>query len=102
MAVSSALVFGMVLLAGPASQAASVAAVPSNPGAVHASTRQYLGPTNPRQTLELVLVLQPRHADSLDADIQAMYTPGSSTYHQFLTPEQFTARYGATQATYDS
>lgn len=29
---------------------------------------------------------------------QAIYTPGSSEYHQFLTPDQFTARFGPSQA----
>ena len=39
-----------------------------------------------------------RNADKLDALIQAQQTKGSAQYHQWLTPAQFAATFGPTQA----
>ena len=45
----------------------------------------------------MVLVLQPSaaQADSLDALLEALQNPASRYFHQWLTPEQFAERFGA-------
>lgn len=35
---------------------------------------------------------------AMERDVAAIYTPGSSTYHQFLTPDQIVQRYGPSTA----
>jgi kumamolisin len=35
---------------------------------------------------------------AMERDVAAIYTPGSSTYHQFLTPDQIVQRYGPSAA----
>ena len=49
------------------------------------------------QLERLVLVLQPDAAQQseLDALVEAQHTPGSPYYHQWLTPEEYGARFGA-------
>src|SRR5947209_16802271 len=54
-------------------------------GALPASTR-----------LQLTVVLKPRDPAALAAFAQAVSTPGSSVYHDYLTPAGFSARFGAT------
>jgi kumamolisin len=39
-----------------------------------------------------------QHRDQLEKDLQALHDPSSSSYHKWLTPAEFTARYGATPA----
>jgi subtilase family serine protease len=48
--------------------------------------------------LRLTVGLTPQNRAALDALIKAQATPGSPEYGQYLTPDQFTARFGATQA----
>jgi subtilase family serine protease len=50
---------------------------------------QLLGAANASQTLNLSIGLQPRDPAGLDSLLSAMYTPGSSTYHHYLTPDDF-------------
>jgi kumamolisin len=51
---------------------------------------------NTRITVTVSLKLS--NADQLDPLMQALYTPGSPQYRQFLTPEQFKARFGPSPA----
>jgi len=53
------------------------------------------------QTMQLDVVLPLRDPAGLKAFLQQVYNPGSPIYRQFLTPEQFTERFGPTQADYD-
>ena len=48
----------------------------------------------------MVLVLQPDAAQQkeLDSLVEAQHTPGSPYYHQWLTPEEYGARFGASAA----
>lgn len=56
----------------------------------------------PRQAaLNLDLVLPLRDAAGLDTFLADLYDPASSSYRHFLTPAEFTARFGPTQAQYD-
>ena len=52
--------------------------------------------------MDLDLVLPLRDAADLDKFLADLYNPASSSYRQFLTVEQFTARFGPTQADYDA
>src|SRR5215469_9157706 len=58
-----------------------------------------LGATPADRSLNLVISLEPRDSAAEAAALKAMYTPGSATYHQFLTPAQFAAQYGAAPTT---
>ncbi|WP_130619473.1 S53 family peptidase [Dyella amyloliquefaciens] len=55
-----------------------------------------LGKSNPNQVVNVTLVLKLHNQADLENYIQRSVTPGDALYHQFLTTEQFSARYGAT------
>jgi subtilase family serine protease len=48
--------------------------------------------------LQLAVTLKPQNASAEQAALKAMYTPGSATYHKFLTPAQWEAAYAPTTA----
>jgi subtilase family serine protease len=48
--------------------------------------------------LHLTVVLKPRDPAGLASYAEAVSTPGSSVFHDYLTPSQFAERFGATQA----
>jgi len=50
--------------------------------------------------LKLALCLPLRNAPALTNLLKALYTPGSPEYHHFLTPKEFTARFGPTPEDY--
>ena len=52
------------------------------------------------QVLQLDLVLPVRDAAGLDRFLGEVYDPGSANYQRFVTPEEFTARFGPTAADY--
>jgi subtilase family serine protease len=54
------------------------------------------------QSMPLILVLPLRNQAALDAFLQELYDPSSRSYRQFLTVEQFTAKFGPTQEDYDT
>jgi len=54
------------------------------------------------QVLNLDLVLPLREQAELDAFLADVYNPKSTNYRHFLTPEQFTERFGPSQADYDA
>ncbi|HMC38845.1 MAG TPA: S53 family peptidase [Acidimicrobiales bacterium] len=58
-----------------------------------------VGPAPVTQQLNLVISLRPRHQAAETAALRAMYTPGSATYHQYVTPAEWTAAYGPTAST---
>ncbi len=49
--------------------------------------------------ITVTVSLKLSNAEQLDPLVQALYTPGSPQYRQFLTPEQFIARFGPSPAT---
>jgi subtilase family serine protease len=53
------------------------------------------------QVLQLDLVLPLRDPAGLRSFLADVYNPGSPNYRHFLTPQQFTARFGPTQGQYD-
>jgi subtilase family serine protease len=50
--------------------------------------------------LQLAIGLPLHNQDQLDGLIGQLYDPHSTNYHQFLTPEEFTARFGPTEQEY--
>ncbi len=82
----------------------------------HASARQVLpghqpatvariqpvGRLAPTNQLHLAIGLPLRDPAALDALLQDLYNPASRNYRRFLTPAQFTARFGPTEADYQA
>ena len=54
------------------------------------------------QVLNLDIVLPLRDPAGLDSFLAALNDPSSASYHQYLTPAEFTARFGPTQQDYDA
>jgi kumamolisin len=54
------------------------------------------------QTMQLDVVLPLSDPEGLKAFLQQVYNPASPSFRQFLTPAEFTARFGPTQADYDA
>jgi len=52
--------------------------------------------------MRLVLVLPHRNQAGLESLLQELYDPASPSYRQFLTVEEFTARFGPSQEDYDA
>ncbi len=61
-----------------------------------------LGEMPANQTMQLDVVLPLSDPAGLKAFLQQVYNPASGSFRQFLTPAQFTARFGPTQADYDA
>ena len=61
-----------------------------------------LGRLEAQTALRVGLTLPLRNQDKLAELLRRQYTPGDPLYHQFLTPPDFTAQYGPTQADYDA
>ena len=57
-------------------------------------------PANQAMQLDIVLAL--RDQAGLDAFLKDLYNPYTSSYRQFLTPAEFTERFGPTQEDYDA
>ena len=58
------------------------------------------GPLQATQSLALTLGLPLRDQAGLDSLLQELYDPASPNYRHFLTPEQFTERFGPTKEDY--
>jgi len=52
----------------------------------------------PGELKSITVSLQLRNQDQLDQFLKDLQTPGSASYHKYLTPEQFAAQFGPTQA----
>jgi subtilase family serine protease len=61
-----------------------------------------LGRLPASQVMQLDIVLQLRDPEGLKAFLEELYDPNSRIYHQFLTPKEFTERFGPTQAESDT
>ncbi len=57
-------------------------------------------PANKTMHFDVVLAL--RHQPELKNFLQELYDPHSSSYKQFVTPQEFTARFGPSQEDYDA
>jgi len=63
---------------------------------------QPLGRLPANQVMQLDVVLQLSDPEGLNAFLEALYDPNSGIYHQYLTPAEFTVRFGPSQAEYDA
>ena len=61
-----------------------------------------LGTMNRSQRLNLAIGLPLRNPAALDALLRQLYDPASPNYHHYLTPEQFTERFGPTEEDYQA
>jgi pseudomonalisin len=59
-----------------------------------------LGPAPAGTRVEVVITMTPPNQSAERAAYTAMYTPGNPAFHHFLTPAQFSARFGVSSATY--
>jgi subtilase family serine protease len=60
-----------------------------------------LGALGAGHRLELSIALAPRHQAALDALSRAVYLPSSASYHHYLTPAQYRARFAPSTADVD-
>ena len=74
------------------------------PGHVPAAVAQAqpLGPVSASQPISLTLTLPLRNQTALTDLLRRLYDPKDPLYGQYLTPAQFTASFGPTQADYSS
>lgn len=72
------------------------------PQAVSGGIAHLISPLPIAQRLNLALVLQLRDEAALRALVQQIYDPHSSSYHKYLTEQQFVERFSPTQADYDA
>jgi kumamolisin len=63
---------------------------------------QSLGRLPATQTMDLDFMLALRHQPELENFIQELYDPTSPSYRQYLTVEEFTARFGASKEDYEA
>ena len=61
-----------------------------------------IGHENSADHLQLAIGLPLRNQDELTNLLQQIYDPASTNYHHYLTPEEFTARFGPTEADYQA
>jgi hypothetical protein len=54
------------------------------------------------QRLKLAIGVTPRDEQGLDTFVQELYNPASPNYRHYLTPEQFTAKFGPTAQDYQA
>ena len=108
----NAALAGAALMVGSAGTTAAMASTGGTTAAtswVSTATQAYntfgaqlLGSAPADQPLNLVIALKPRNQAAENAALKALYTPGSASYHQYLTPAQFAASYAPTSATVDA
>ncbi len=63
---------------------------------------QLVGRLPATQSMGFDIVLALRHQPELENFLQELYDPSSSSYRHFLTPQEFTARFGPSQEDYDA
>ncbi len=79
-----------------------VALAGSMPPSARLRSAHLLGRLDAQTPLRVGLILPLRNQDKLAELLRRQYTPGDPLYHHFLTPPDFTALYGPTQADYDA
>ena len=101
LAAVGALVGAGLLSAAPALAATSSDApvAPTATQAVPLENATALGPVAPTQTMNVSVVLSARNGSQLQAMAQAVSTPSSPDFGQFLSPAQVQADYSPTAAT---
>ncbi len=70
--------------------------------AVSSAQVAWLGHLPATQSMQLNIALPLRNQSELDELLQQLYDPQSPSYHQFLSVEEFTERFGPSQEDYDA
>ena len=70
--------------------------------AVVTGEAQSLGRLPAAQTMKFDVVLALRHAPELKNFLDDIYDPTSKNFHQYVTPKEFTARFGPSQEDWDA
>ena len=70
--------------------------------AVVSGEAQSVGRLSASQLMHFDVVLALRHQPELENFLQEIYDPSSPNYHHFVTPEEFTERFGPSQEDYDA
>jgi len=70
--------------------------------AVRSNAIQPAGRLSSTQVMSLDIVLPLRDKAGLDAFVEDLYNPSSSSYHHYLTVPEFTEKFGPTQTDYDA
>jgi subtilase family serine protease len=78
----------------PAQSASNSTLANSTPGFIKASTD--LGAADPSQSIDVTLALTSKNSAALNRFVNDVRTPGTGSYHQFLTPAEFVEQFGAT------
>jgi Pro-kumamolisin, activation domain/Carbohydrate binding module (family 6) len=100
---SLSVLAAVLLVATVSSQAQKQSLLTSHTRPAVASGQARLADRLPAsQTMRLVLTLPLRNQEELDGLIEDLYNPSSSSYRQFLSVDEFTARFGPTQEDYDT
>lgn len=86
------LVCGL-LLAGAMQAIGAVAADPSTTQSDIPRAEQRIGRTDSQRKITLAVPLKVKDAAGLDAFIKDLYDPSSPTFHHYLTPKEYTARF---------
>ncbi|MDP9224426.1 MAG: protease pro-enzyme activation domain-containing protein, partial [Actinomycetota bacterium] len=63
---------------------------------------QLVGHARASGTVYVSVYLSQRHQGALDSLLLALQTKGSDQYHQFLSPAEFAAQFGASKSTIDA
>ena len=97
-ATLAAVTLGGTGLAQVAGAAPTTRWVATATTAIHLKDAKLLGKLATDRPLSVALALAPRDRAAVDRAVKAMYTPGSSTFHRFITPAQWNAQYAPTTA----
>jgi kumamolisin len=98
----SLLTIAAVLLMGTAVCPAQTCRTHHVREAVRSGQAKAVGRLPQTQTLQLDLVLQLRDEAGLKSFLRDLYNPASPSYRKYLTVQEFTARFGPSQADYDA
>ena len=100
--VFSLALVAVLAIVSVASQAAQPTMTRHTRDAVVNGEAKSLGRMPATQTMNFSMVLALRHAPELENFLQDIYNPSSSNYRHFVTPEEFTARFGPSQEDWDA
>ncbi len=91
--------FAFILVVSSAAQAEQHALLTTHvPDAVSSGLAPLVGHVSPDQHLSLAISLPLRNEAALDDLLQQIHDPQSPSYHHYLSVQEFTSRFGPTQA----
>ncbi len=88
------LLLAIATVATLPAQTASTTLANNTPGFTKVASD--LGPADPSQSINVTLALASKNPAGLNQFVNDVRTPGTGSYHQFLTPAEFLQQFGAT------